>query len=137
MQTEPPQLPPQPLSSPLGTSELQTICCVVTPTSPEWIEDSFSSCSTVCGVTAWILRFLNNIQACKKQTHLNFSVFHFLDELKTAEYLLYCFSEDRHFADKRHCLLAGDSTTALCLSTTQFLSLENSSQWEAGLPTPV
>ena len=66
------------------TPELHTICYVVTPTSPDWIEDRFSSCSTDCGVTAWILRFLNNIQACKKQTKLNLSVFLFLDELKTA-----------------------------------------------------
>ena len=44
LQTEPPQLPLQPLSSlNIGTSELKTVCSAITTTSPEWIEDRFSS----------------------------------------------------------------------------------------------
>ena len=64
------------LSSPsLGTSELKAVCHAVTPTSPDWIEDRYSSFTTLCRITAWSLRFVSNIRACKKQnvpilTHL-------------------------------------------------------------------
>ena len=48
LQVEPPQWPPQPVSSPLSTSELKACACNIAPlTSPEWIEEKSTNVSSV------------------------------------------------------------------------------------------
>ena len=67
---EPPQLPPQPLSSPVSTSELKAVCHVAGPTSPDWIEDKYSSYTQLLRITAWIFRFIANLKAHKTKASM-------------------------------------------------------------------
>ena len=68
---EPPQLPPQPLSSPVSTSELKAVCHVAGPTSPDWIEDNYSSYMQLLRITAWIFCFIANLKAHKTKASMS------------------------------------------------------------------
>ena len=129
LQTELPQSLLQPLSSPnIGKSELKTVCNAITTTSPEWIEDRFSSFTTLCRVTAWMFTFINNIRARKKQCSCILSHSFSTDELKSAEFLLYHISQCRHFSDELRRLSTGEP-----LKTSSHLSALNPTIGSGGL----
>ena len=86
LQTEPIQWPPQPVPSPLGTSELKANVCLATLTTPEWIEGNFSSYNRLLRVNAWILHFISNLKL--------------VSELHTSELHLFSLAQNRHFHDE-------------------------------------
>ena len=117
--TDPPQSPPQPLSSPkLSTSELKAFCNTVTLTSPDWIEDRYHSFSTLCRITAWVLRFFSNIRAIKTGADRLLTPSLTTKEFKSAEAHLYMMSQDSCFTEERHQLTLGEilKTTSIQIS---------------------
>ena len=100
-QTEPIQWSPQPLSSPLGKSELKAVVCnVAIPTSPEWTEERYSSYTKLLNINAWILRFVGNLKLklCNKPMKLSSSLSAL--EIRSSEFHLFSRSQDCHFMDE-------------------------------------
>ena len=107
MHSNPVEVPPQPLSSPLSTPELkQIVCTTVVPVPPEWIEERYCSYHRLLYVTAWAFRFTSNLKPKAKQT-LNLSSTLTPLELKSAECFLFARSQDRHFLNERQRLTTG------------------------------
>ena len=106
---EPPQLPPQPLSSPASTLELKAVCSVTTPTSSSWIEDKYSSYTQLLHITAWSLCFLDNLKAKMAKASLLHTPSLSLSEINSAEILLFSFSQQCFFIMEICRIAAGES----------------------------
>ena len=104
---EPPQLPPQPFShSTKGDSEIKAVCHSV-HVNVIWIKDKYSSYTHLVRITAWILRFSNNVRARKTETSCLNSPSLTVVELKAAEIFLHLASQSRSFEDEHQKLLSG------------------------------
>ena len=76
-------LSPCPLNSAHRSSK--AVCNVVTPTSPEWIEDRYSSFMQLSWITAWVFRFNSNLKAKRKHCPLHLSHSLSIPEIKTSD----------------------------------------------------
>ena len=79
------QWPPQPVTPPsIGMSEVKAVCHAVSLTSPDWIEDRYSSFTRLSRITAWI-EILTNLRSHKKGIEYTISPFLLSSEINSAE----------------------------------------------------
>ena len=115
LQVEPIQVPWQPPRKPLFVPEQKVVSCNIScSTSPQWIEERYSSYHKLVAITAWCLKFIHSFTPGRRPKHLTAQELiqaHCLptpltsQQLIQAEHFLVKLAQTRSFPRERQALL--------------------------------